>query len=288
VHKVTGRGSRKVAFASLLGVVGFLAAGCVSAAPPPPAPTVIVYGDSLITQSKADVEAAITRQRGSWRQVYRHYPGTALCDWLDAMRADSNLNAKVVVIEFSGNDLTPCMSNAPAGTTAWINRYTADATSAANIWKARGVKVLFVGGPRGVCLTPPHPLDAVYQSVAAAKQMTFTSAAESALVVQLQPATPGTGSLIAAPSAPHYAPGATPEPTLTASSTWPCPAPDVPTWTFAFEMPCRAREATAPDCRNGVIQVRDGTAQAPGGHFTPSGASRFGEAIANQAVALMT
>jgi hypothetical protein len=204
------------------------------------------------------------------------------------MRADSNLNAKVVVIEFSGNDMTPCMSNAPAGSTAWIDRYTADATSAANIWKARGVKVLFVAPPRGVCLTPPHPLDAVYQSVAAAKQMTFTSAAQAALVVQLQPATPGTGSLIAAPRTPHYAPGTEPEPALTASSTWPCPAPDVPTSTFAFEMPCRAREATAPECVNELIQVRDGTAQAPGGHFTPSGASRFGEAIANQAVALMT
>lgn len=283
-------GRRRVALSALAASLAVVASGCVAASspPPPPKPTVIVYGDSLIDQSKSYIQTTISRQRSSWQQVYRQYPGTALCDWLDNMQADSNLNAKVVVIEFSGNDLTPCMAGAPSGSPAWVNRYTADATTAANIWKARGVKVLFVGAPRGVCMTPPHPLDTIYQSVATAKQQSFTDAAELSLVVQLQPAPPGTGSLVAPPKAPQYAPGTAPEAALTASSTWPCPAPIAPTWTFAFDMPCRAREATSADCVNGLIQVRDGTAVAPGGHFTPSGASRFGEAIGTQAVALMT
>src|SRR5262245_7010464 len=40
----------------------------------------------------------------------RTFGGTAICDWFDEMRADvDQIRPAVVVIEFSGNALTPCM-----------------------------------------------------------------------------------------------------------------------------------------------------------------------------------
>ena len=43
----------------------------------------------------------------------RTFGGTAPCDWLEEMRHDAGtLHPTIVVIEFSGNALTPCMHDA--------------------------------------------------------------------------------------------------------------------------------------------------------------------------------
>ena len=61
----------------------------------------LVYGDSLIEQASPYLR--------STDQV-RAFGGTALCDWVDKMaRAATVEQPSVMVVEFVGNDLTPCM-----------------------------------------------------------------------------------------------------------------------------------------------------------------------------------
>jgi len=62
---------------------------------------VLVYGDSLLEQASPYLR--------STDQVHA-FGGTALCDWIDNMaRAASIEQPSVMVVEFVGNDLTPCM-----------------------------------------------------------------------------------------------------------------------------------------------------------------------------------
>ena len=64
---------------------------------------VLVYGDSLIEQATPYLQ--------STDQV-RAFGGTALCDWVDKMAHAANVEQpSVMVVEFVGNDLTPCMQN---------------------------------------------------------------------------------------------------------------------------------------------------------------------------------
>ena len=268
-----------------IGILALAAAGCIPAPPPPP--SIIVYGDSLTSQSSSYIGYFLAQQRPGWNRYFRSYGGTAICDYLDEMNADGNLNAKVVVIQFSGNDMSPCMAGSPAESAAWFARYRTDASYAANLWKARGARVLFVGNPRGVCAQPPHPLDDVYRQVAAQYGMRFTDAPALALTVELQPAE-------GAPTAPPIDPltAAASEPALVAASQWPCAAPAVPTRVFAFAMPCLSFEDAAHGCVGGSIAVRDGTAGAPGAHFDrhgsySAGGFRFGVNIATEAARLM-
>ena len=61
----------------------------------------LVFGDSLIEQASPYFR--------STDQV-RAYGGTALCDWVDKMaRAAAVEQPSVMVVEFVGNDVTPCM-----------------------------------------------------------------------------------------------------------------------------------------------------------------------------------
>ena len=62
---------------------------------------VLVYGDSLIEQATPYLQ--------STDQV-RAFGGTALCDWVDKMARAANVEQpSMMVVEFVGNDLTPCM-----------------------------------------------------------------------------------------------------------------------------------------------------------------------------------
>lgn len=64
---------------------------------------VLVYGDSLIEQASPYLRTT---------DQVRAFGGTALCDWVDKMaRAANAEQPSVMVVEFVGNDLTPCMQN---------------------------------------------------------------------------------------------------------------------------------------------------------------------------------
>jgi hypothetical protein len=119
-----------------LGVLGALAA-CEPIKPPPPPPQggVIMYGDSLLEASAPYVRST-TQLRG--------FGGTALCDWLENIAtAAETERPDVIVVEFVGNNLTPCMSGYT--TTAQISaKYAADA---AELKERVDVPILWVGPP---------------------------------------------------------------------------------------------------------------------------------------------
>jgi hypothetical protein len=226
-------------------------------------PTVIIYGDSLTTQSSLKIEARLSAELAGWRVLMRDWPGTALCDWLDRMLSDGDENAQLVLIQFSGNAFqTPgsCMLGHPDGT-GRDRKYAADANNAAAIWAWRNVKVVFAASPAAVnpkLEATRHPLDRVYRRVArrwTAFGVTFTSKPELAVAERLKG-----------------------EPSR---------------WVFPRKLPCLPTEARRPECKGGEIQVR----AYDGAHFCPvdsgdspcrvysSGVVRFADAMADAALA---
>ena len=119
-------------------------------AQPGAAPTVILYGDSLASESQNHFRAALVGA-GIADVHTRTFGGTALCDWLAAMREDADaLHPRAVVIEFSGNALTPCMhdaNSAPLTGDAYYAKYLEGATEALAIFSRSGTRVYFVGAP---------------------------------------------------------------------------------------------------------------------------------------------
>jgi hypothetical protein len=135
---------------------------------------VIVYGDSFTTQSAGFLASGLATP--GWRVMIRQYPGTALCDYLSEMSGpDASLNARVVVIAFVGNMLTPCTR----GRGDQVAVYSADAATAGGLWAGRGVQVLWAAAPGAVETTADHPLTAVYQAAATAHGQAFVNAGET-------------------------------------------------------------------------------------------------------------
>lgn len=94
--------------------------------PPPPPPFVLLYGDSLVTESSwyaRDLLQNVARVGG----VVTDAPGGATCDLLPRMRVDvQRYRPTAVVIAFSGNAFTPCMQDRngePLRGQAWIDAY---------------------------------------------------------------------------------------------------------------------------------------------------------------------
>ena len=110
-----------------------------------PPPRVLVYGDSLTWESTAVIERAIEAQLPGWDAIVRSFPGTAVCDELARMRADGNLNAGVVVLEFVAVPFSACMRGRDS-----LTAHTADTETALALWESRGVPVVLVGAPRSV------------------------------------------------------------------------------------------------------------------------------------------
>jgi hypothetical protein len=114
---------------------------------------VVLYGDSLAVEAgPAFVEAM-----GSHTQAtvdVKAVPGAALCDQLDAMRADASGSGgprpAVVVLEFAGNNATPCVADG-AGTplrgAALADRYAADLDAAVSLFAGAGARVVIAGPP---------------------------------------------------------------------------------------------------------------------------------------------
>jgi hypothetical protein len=113
-------------------------------------PVVVLYGDSLAWEAHDHFTTAFTGHPHV-QVVTRTFGGTAICDWLDAMRADVGaLVPGAVVVEFSGNALTACMQD-PAGQPligqAYFERYRTDAETVVEIFEPIGAHVYFAGAP---------------------------------------------------------------------------------------------------------------------------------------------
>jgi hypothetical protein len=112
-----------------------------------PRPTrIALYGDSLSMQSAQDfqflaVESGKTTLLGG-------YNGLAPCDVLQRLDGDAtSWHPDVAVLEFVGDNLTPCMKPYAVGTPAYYAKYQQDITTAVHMLRSHGVTVVLIGGP---------------------------------------------------------------------------------------------------------------------------------------------
>lgn len=112
-------------------------------APPPRQGPVLMYGDSLLESASPYVR--------STDQV-RALGGTALCDWVDNIaKASAVEQPSVLVIEFVGNNLTPCMDGYKTPDQV-RTKYEADA---AKLKQQVDAPIVWVGPPRFRSGRPP-------------------------------------------------------------------------------------------------------------------------------------
>jgi hypothetical protein len=109
---------------------------------------VYVYGDSLMAESQTPLQFQLGLDHIS--SVIHDHGGTALCDWIPTIQAGvDSIRPTMVVIEFSGNALTPCMTGARSRS-SWLAKYQADLVHLAAWLHTRGVSLLVVAGPPGI------------------------------------------------------------------------------------------------------------------------------------------
>lgn len=113
-------------------------------------PVVIVYGDSLAWEAE-DLIVAAFAHRPDVTVITRAFGGTAICDWTAAMRDDAAaLQPGAVIVEFSGNAMTPCMLDAdgqPLSGIAYLQRYATDAQTVLDTFTPVGSQVFLIGAP---------------------------------------------------------------------------------------------------------------------------------------------
>jgi hypothetical protein len=112
-------------------------------------PVVVLYGDSLAWEARHFFELALTDQ--PVKVVTRTFGGTAICDWHDEMADDATtLRPGLVIIEFVGNNFTPCMQDAtgqPLAGAALVDNYANDAATAIATFAPIDAQVVFAGAP---------------------------------------------------------------------------------------------------------------------------------------------
>jgi hypothetical protein len=114
--------------------------------PPSAPPRVALYGDSLGMEAGQDFSTLAQAAGGS--AFVRAFPGTSVCDWLPNMPADdAAYHPTAVVIEFSGDNSTPCMAGYPTGSPQYYAKYQADTQAAIDLFRADGAEVYLVGLP---------------------------------------------------------------------------------------------------------------------------------------------
>jgi hypothetical protein len=120
---------------------------------------VILYGDSLAWEAQDSFRAALAT-RGISDVTTKTLGGTAICDWLPQMRHDrAVLQPDAVVVEFSGNALTPCMKGdmgAPLSGEAYFEKYADDAQQVLDIFGSAGTTVYFAGSPISLTAERAH------------------------------------------------------------------------------------------------------------------------------------
>ena len=138
---------------------------------------VVFVGDSLAEQA-AQYLGPLLRGR---HLVPEFLGGTAPCDWL--AKNIQIATGSVVVISFTGNSLSPCMSDNAGGHlsgSAVVDRYRADVTALVEVAKSAGARVLLVGQPIHADTTPGNDivagLNTVYSGLAKGASVTFVDA----------------------------------------------------------------------------------------------------------------
>lgn len=108
---------------------------------------VSLYTDSLGAQARPFVEDQLSGVSGVRGATV---PGAALCDSLPAIAEDIDDGAPpIAVIQFSGNNVTPCMQvdGEPLEGDALVDKYDSDARFAVDALTGAGVQVFLIGSP---------------------------------------------------------------------------------------------------------------------------------------------
>jgi hypothetical protein len=110
---------------------------------------VVLYGDSLAWEAQGPFTAALAAA-GMTQVTTRTFGGTAICDWFSQMRADAAaIHPDAVVVEFSGNALTPCMKaldGSSLDTETYFAKYLQDARTVLSIFTPTAT-VYLAGSP---------------------------------------------------------------------------------------------------------------------------------------------
>lgn len=209
--------------------------------------TVILYGDSLASEAVDHFREALT-SAGVGNVRTSTFGGTAICDWLDRMRFDAAaLHPTAVVVEFSGNALTPCMMDGQGqslavAVNAYYRKYLDDAREVLRIFATGGTRIYFAGAPKTRVAEETNDLNAgllnnVYADLAAETPEARFVGAEAALLhdghwtetlpcLASEPCTGGVDgsgrgfNVVRAPDGGHFCPGA---PGATRGVTGTCP-----------------------------------------------------------------
>lgn len=110
---------------------------------------VVLFGDSLSVEAAPAFGAAMAAHSQAEVEV-RATPGVAPCDVLEAMRAELASSPAVVVLQFAGNNATPCVAGddgQPLRGAELAERYAADVAEAVELFAGNGVRVVIAGPP---------------------------------------------------------------------------------------------------------------------------------------------
>src|SRR5438034_1518701 len=170
--------SRRRPVVALVAVTALLAAAVVVvAAAGRTNRRVILYGDSLAFEARDFF--ALSLQRGSDVEVVdRTFGGTAICDRLDGMRRDlHDLQPSAVVLEFVGNNVTPCMRGPTGPLTGddLVRKYRDDARTATEIFAGAGVRVYWMGAPSTATAEEPVFAGVRHGYEAESRRLTFAT-----------------------------------------------------------------------------------------------------------------
>jgi hypothetical protein len=220
---------------------------------------VMLFGDSLAFQSQSAFIARMHRRAPGTRVDASTFPATALCDYRKAISAELlRRRPQVVVLEFSGNSVTPCMRDSsgellPIGSARWRARYLDDLRAVLTAAAGAGAQVVWATAPP--VRTPTGPENYPRLLAGAARRLAATN------------------------------------PTLRVADTG--MALTSGDRSFTASLPCRADEGAF--CRAGRIAARADDGLHFDCHGAPgplggclgysAGGRRFGEAMADAAIA---
>jgi hypothetical protein len=166
------------------------AVGCSKRAPATDYAELVVFGDSIAEESMPFVQT-MTWPKGF---VARFFGGTAPCDWTGNMPALSE--SSMVVITFTGNSQTPCMSDGAGGQLrgpALVEQYRVAVKSLVDRARDAGAWVILVGQParagNPLGNTEVDGINAMYRSLASEKFVAFVDAGAAVENADGSPAT---------------------------------------------------------------------------------------------------